>query len=146
MRPGLGFRAGSSAFALILVAGCSTGHHTASNPLRPTGTLVGTLAVYGCARITNSCGSRMRAGTVQLSDGGGAPFVVNVGESGRFSAQVPAGRYTVRAGTHGTSGWPIGSCRLLLIADKPGANPTRHRYLTLRQSQTTHVTIGCVAV
>ena len=40
-----------------------------------------------------------------------------------------------------------GSCRMLLIADKPGGTPTSQKsqtYLTVRQSQTTHVVVGCV--
>jgi hypothetical protein len=108
------------------------------------GTLVGTLAVYGGALTTRSCGCHWEAGTVQLSDDQGAPLVMHVAKSGRFSAQVPPGQYVVKAAVGGAAGWPLGSCRLLLIADKPGARPKQHRYLTVRPSQTTHAAIGCI--
>ena len=113
-----------------------------------TGTLVGTLGVYGGAQTARSCGCFMEEGTVRLSDAHRALFVT-VPKSGRFSAQVPAGRYTVEAGTRGGTDWPMGSCRMLLIADKPGGTPTSQKsqkYLTVRQSQTTHVVVGCVGV
>ena len=130
---------GALAFA---VAGCGADS-------KQTGTLTGTLAVYGgLMHLTGSrsCGCDVEPGLVRLLDIRGAGFVVKVGKSGKFSAQVPAGRYRVEAGTSGPTHWPMGSCRLLLIADEPGRAPTPHRYLTVRRSQTTHIAVGCVAI
>jgi hypothetical protein len=138
-----------TAVAISVLAACSGGHHTAtiSRAAQPTATLVGTLGVYGGVEAANnSCGCFMEPGTVKLSDGQTTSFVVSVGRSGQFSTHVPAGRYTVEAGTRGETHWPMGSCGLLLIADKPGARPTPHRYLTIMPSQTTHVVIGCVGL
>jgi hypothetical protein len=73
--------------------------------------------------------------------------VVTVPKSGKFSAQVPAGRYTVEAGTRGATDWPMGSCRMLLVAGKSGGTPMSQKsqtHVTVRQSQTTRVVVGCV--
>lgn len=148
--------------SLTLTAGCSVaghheataGHHvaTGSGETEPTttapaapssGTLVGTFAMYGGVETTNGCGCHLEKGTIRLSVGHGMPLVIHVSKSGRFSAQVPAGRYRVEAGTGGATHWPMGSCRLLLIADQPDARPTPHQYLTVRQSRTTQVAVGC---
>jgi hypothetical protein len=116
---------------------------------KPTGTLTGTLAVYGgLMHLTGSrsCGCEAEPGLVRLLGSRGTGVILKVGKSGKFSAQVHAGRYRVEAGTTGPTHWPMGTCRLLLIADEPGRAPTPHKYLTVRRSQTTHVAVGCVAI
>jgi hypothetical protein len=113
---------------------------------QPLGTLIGTLAVYGGSQTKRACGCEPVEGTVRLADGRHAPILLGVGTSGAFSAEVPPGRYTVTAGTHGATHWPMGSCRLLLIANKPGARPTQHRYLTIRPSRATRVAVGCIVI
>jgi hypothetical protein len=143
VRRGVGF----IALALLFVTGCSTSHKSGLGPAPvppSTGTVMGTLAVYGGAMTTTSCGCRLEPGVVHLSEGReGEPIAFTVGKSGRFSTRLPAGRYSVEAGTVASLGWPVGSCRLLLIADSPGAAPTEHRFLTVRQGYATHVAIGC---
>jgi hypothetical protein len=145
-----------SMVSLVLVAGCSSAGHkaTGSEPSKSTGpalaqstgTVVGTLGIYGGKFTTNSCGCVMAEGTLKLSDGHGTPLVVGVGKSGRFSTQVPVGRYSVEAGTHGATHWPMGSCGLLSTADESDATQTSHPYLMVRQSRTTHVAIGCLGL
>jgi hypothetical protein len=138
--------------AAVVVTGCTAGHNEAGNPVStrtsasapPTGTLTGTLAVYGGTETTRSCGCHLEQGTVELHRGSGPPVVLKVGKSGRFSARVSAGQYSVVAGTHGATHWPMGSCWLLLIASEPGARPSQHSAVTIRRSQTTHVAVGCV--
>jgi hypothetical protein len=134
------FRSGMSG-----VPSTTPGAHPSSPVSVPKGwgTLVGTLGVYGGMATAHSCGCVMEEGTVRLSQAHGAPIVVNVAKSGKFSVRVPVGRYTVQAGTHGATNWPMGSCRMLLVADKPGGTPTTQKYLTVLQSETTHVVVGC---
>jgi hypothetical protein len=123
----------------LAVAGCGATSRS--------GTLVGTLGVYGGEETAHWCGCFMEEGSVRLRDARGASLVLTVPKSGKFSAQVPAGRYTVEAGTRGGTDWPMGSCRMLLVADKFGGTPTSQKsqkYLTVRQSQTTRVVVGCV--
>jgi hypothetical protein len=135
----------------VVVTGCTNGHNEARNPVStrtsastpPNGTLTGTLAVYGGTETTRSCGCHLEEGTVELHMGSDASVVVQVGKSGRFSARVPAGQYSVVAGTHGATDWPMGSCRLLLVANGPGARPSQHSEVTIHRSRTTHVAVGC---
>lgn len=140
--------------ALAAVSGCTARRNDAGNPAPtrtsasafPTGTLTGTLAVYGGAETSRSCGCHLEEGTVVLHRGSDAPVMLHVGKSGRFSAQIPPGRYSVEAGTRGQTHWPMGSCGLLQTADEPGATQTSRQRLTVRQSRTTHVAIGCLGL
>jgi hypothetical protein len=144
MRRGLGSWA-ALGVAVILLAGCRPSANTPANvasPGQPTGTLTGTLAIYGGKETARPCGCTMQEGTVKLSRSHGTSLVVNVDRSGKFAVQVPAGRYTVEAGTQG---WPMGSCGLLRIAGQPEARP-QPEYLIIRQSRTTHVSVGCLAL
>jgi hypothetical protein len=137
---------------VVVMSGCTAGHDEAGGPApaptsasaSSTGTLTGTLAVYGGPDTASSCGCHLEEGTVELHRASGTPIVLEVDKSGRFSAQVPAGQYSVAAGTHGATDWPMGSCRLLLIANKLGARPSQHSDVTIHRSQTTHVAVGCV--
>lgn len=146
-RCGLGLVA--AALLLILVTGCTGSHDSAgempassASTDQRTGTVTGTLAVYGGAVTHSACGCRLEPGTVHLSSTQGTRIVVNVGRSGKVDATVPVGRYTLKAGT---AGWPVGTCRYLLTTNQAGMS-TRSEYVTVRPGQTTRVTVGCLAV
>jgi hypothetical protein len=146
-RRGMGLVA--TALLLILVTGC-TGSHDSTSGTPPssaptgqrTGTVTGTLAVYGGALTHSACGCHLEPGTVRLLGLRGLRIVVHVGRSGRVDATVPVGRYTVKAGM---PGWPVGTCQYLLTTNKAGMS-TRSEYVTVRPGQSTRVTVGCLAI
>jgi hypothetical protein len=109
-----------------------------------TGTLAGTFGIYGPGTV-NACGCVLTGGTLRLLSSSHSPIVLNVSRSGKFSARVPIGRYRVEAGTHAAANWPMGSCHMLLVADKTGTlSRFDQRSVTVRRSQTTEVAVGCV--
>ncbi len=146
-RRGVGLVA--AALLLILVTGCTDSHDSTSGapPSRAstdqrTGTVTGTLAVYGGALSHSSCGCHLEPGTVRLSGLRGTRIVVHVGRSGKVDATVPVGRYTVKAGMPGR---PVGTCQYLLTTNKAGMS-TRSEYVTVRPGRSTRVTVGCLAI
>jgi hypothetical protein len=139
----------ATALLLILIAGCTGSHDSASNKPAPsastdqrTGSVTGTLAVYGGALTHNSCGCHLEPGTVYLSDARGTRIVVRVGRSGKIDRAVPVGRYTLKAGI---PGWPVGTCQYLLTTDEAGT-ATRSAYVIVRPGRATHVIVGCLAI
>jgi hypothetical protein len=66
-------------------------------------------SVYGGALETGSCRCSLQVGTVRLL-GSHGDIDVSVGESGRVSVLIPAGRYEVEAGLRTSADWPMGSC------------------------------------
>jgi hypothetical protein len=146
-RRGVGLVA--AALLLVLVTGCTGSYDSTSGTPRSsastdqrTGTIAGTLAVFGGALSQSACGCHREPGTVRLSGLRGTRIVVHVGRSGKVDATVPVGRYTVKAGM---PGWPVGTCQYLLTTNEAGMS-TRSEYVTVRPGQSTRVTVGCLAI
>ena len=105
------------------------------------GTLAGTLAVYGAAETVHSCGCRLEAGTLRLTDRSGRVTRVEVGKSWRFTVAVPVGDYRVIGGIKRLN-WPMGSCHLF-NPTSVGRRLTAKSYIDVGASRVTHVHVGC---
>jgi hypothetical protein len=85
----------------LLLTGCTAAgaaEHAASYPpVRATGHLTGKLFIEGgpIGPGGKQPGERPIPGTVTLTAAGHRPVTITVGNSGRFSAWLPAGRYLV---------------------------------------------------
>ena len=116
----LGAAAASLALALGFAA-CGAGsasHSGGASPLTtfhppPVGRVTGTFVIDGGAVTNPPHGPRPIPGTVVLSSERGRTITIRVGNSGKFSSLVPAGRYTV-VGRTPTIGGPGGEgiCRV----------------------------------
>ena len=89
----------------LLLTGCTAAgaaehaasHPTGQMPARATGHVTGKLLIEGGAMGPGGQqpGERPIPGTVTLTAAGHRPVTITVGNSGRFSAWLPAGRYRV---------------------------------------------------
>jgi hypothetical protein len=78
--------------AMLLPAGCA-----AASPAPPHGTVTGRLVLEGgpLGAGGQQPGTRLIPGTVQFTGGHHQRILVQVNDSGRFTVQLPAGRYSV---------------------------------------------------
>jgi len=92
------------ALATLALAGCTTASHTSQPSLTShagaaavTGHLTGRFVMEGgpISATGQQPGERPIPGTVTLTAAGRRPITIHVGNSGRFSAWLPPGRYQV---------------------------------------------------
>jgi hypothetical protein len=111
---------------------------------RPLGVVSGTLAIYGGVLETNRCRCVPEAGTVRFTGAQGQRIDVSVGKTGKFSARIPTGRYTVMAGLNRPMDWRMGSCVAL---SHTGHDDRGNRLVDIivGKDRALHVRVACLA-
>jgi hypothetical protein len=98
------FRTCAGLLATLALAGCATASHTSQPSLTShtgsaavTGHLTGRFVIEGgpISPDGQQPGERPIPGTVTLTAAGHRPVTIHVGDSGKFSAWLPPGRYQV---------------------------------------------------
>jgi hypothetical protein len=98
------FRTCAGLLATLALAGCATASHTSQPSLTShtgsaavTGHLTGRFVIEGgpISPDGQQPGERPIPGTVTLTAAGHRPVTIQVGDSGKFSAWLPPGRYEV---------------------------------------------------
>jgi hypothetical protein len=110
------------------------------------GSVIGTLGIFGGVQESGRKNKNglPEAGTVRFEGARAKPVDVPVGKSGKFSLDLPAGRYTVVAGLKRPMDWPMGSCSTLFHSGH--YDRTNHSfYIVLGQGERLHVHVACVA-
>jgi hypothetical protein len=93
--------------AIAAVSGCAPAFaHTSAGPAAAVGTVTGKLQIEGGPIGTNGQqpGKRPESGTVRFTSARHHRVTVRVGDSGRFSVQLPPGAYAACVLSAGASG------------------------------------------
>ena len=146
------FRTCAGLLATLALAGCATASHTSQPSLTShtgsaavTGYLTGRFVIEGgpISPDGQQPGERPIPGTVTLTAAGHRPVTIQVGDSGKFSAWLPPGRYQVsgrspdieeassaQAGTGGSQGVELPCSRPLSV--------------TIASGHTAAITLTCI--